>query len=291
MKNTLFLRHALALFTLLFTAFSYAAPALWQVEKDGKTSYLMGTVHVGTAQMAQLPEKVLNAIKRTDEVVVEVDISELTPIQIQQMALPHMLLPAGKTLQTELKKDTYNALKNYFAERQIDIQLFNQMKPWAVSLTIAAMEYQRAGFNEQFGIDKQVIKFAKEQNIAVSDLETFEGQMAIFDSFSPYSDLMITDTLNQLNEMDAHFKLIVDNWLDGDYVALNEYYQKTFKGSEFGKRTEAALLTNRNNNWMTQLSPRLSQESLFVAVGALHLVGDSGLVKQLKAQGYKVTKL
>ena len=61
-------------------------------------------------------------------------------------------------------------------------------------------------------------------------------------------------------------------------------YSSSYKEEEM-----KILLDDRNYKWMQQL-PRLMQEkSLFVAVGALHLVGESGLVKQLQSKGYTVT--
>ena len=51
------------------------------------------------------------------------------------------------------------------------------------------------------------------------------------------------------------------------------------------------LLDNRNKAWMTQLPSLFSEQSTFVAVGALHLSGKNGLVNLLRAQGYTVKPL
>jgi len=50
-------------------------------------------------------------------------------------------------------------------------------------------------------------------------------------------------------------------------------------------------LDERNNNWINQLPGMMEKQSLFVAVGALHLVGNSGLVNQLSRLGYTVKPL
>jgi len=49
------------------------------------------------------------------------------------------------------------------------------------------------------------------------------------------------------------------------------------------------LLKDRNLNWITQLPAIMQQQPTFIAVGAGHLVGDYGLIKQLRLKGYKVT--
>ncbi len=98
---------------ITFSLNSYAAPALYKIEKSGVSSYLFGTVHVGDASMKGLPKNVTDAISASKEVIVEVDISKLTPLEMQQRSMPFMMLSDGKTLQTELSKQNYTKLKDY----------------------------------------------------------------------------------------------------------------------------------------------------------------------------------
>ncbi len=50
-----------------------------------------------------------------------------------------------------------------------------------------------------------------------------------------------------------------------------------------------SLLVERNNNWLPKIERLISQpEQKFILVGALHLVGEDGLLKQLKNKGYQV---
>jgi uncharacterized protein YbaP (TraB family) len=291
MKLLLKLTHISTLLLLIFFSTSiFASPSLWLVEKKGTKSYIFGTVHVGDASMAKLPNKVISAIKETDEVIVEVDISKFTPFEIQSKTMPFMLLPAGKTLKSELKTQNYQAIDNYFKKKSIDINLFSTMRPWAVMLIITQMEYQNAGYSENYGIDKQIISFANKNKIKVGQLETLEQQLSIFSQLSPYSDAMVSDTFEQLKDMSAHFDRLMNSWKNGSLKDLNTYYKEIFTQDEFGKLGEKVMLVDRNQNWLKQLTPRFKNESLFIAVGALHLASEQGLIQQLKNQGYKVTK-
>ena len=49
-----------------------------------------------------------------------------------------------------------------------------------------------------------------------------------------------------------------------------------------------ALVDTRNLNWIGKLTKMLETKSGVVAVGCLHLVGETGLIKQLQKKGYKV---
>ncbi|PAJ74824.1 TraB/GumN family protein [Pseudoalteromonas sp. NBT06-2] len=294
MKSILKLTQLSTLFILIcFSVSTFASPSLWLVEKQDSPltkSYIFGTVHVGDSSMAKLPNKVITAIKETDEVIVEVDISKFTPFEIKSKTMPFMMLPTGKTLKTELKTKNYKTIDNYFKKKSIDINLFSTMQPWAVMLIITQMEYQNAGYNENNGIDKQVIAFANKNKIKVGQLETLEQQLSIFSQLSPYNDVMVSDTFSQLKDMGAHFDRLMNSWKNGSLKDLNTYYKEIFTKDEFGKLGEKVMLIDRNQNWLTQLTPRFKNESLFIAVGALHLASEQGLIQQLRNQGYKITK-
>ncbi|BED87796.1 MULTISPECIES: TraB/GumN family protein [unclassified Pseudoalteromonas] len=270
---------------------SVAAPALFKVEKNGTSSYLFGTVHVGDASMKGLPEKITKAIDQSDQVIVEVDISKLTPLQMQQRSMPFMMLKEGKTLQTELSKQNYNKLKDYFAKKSIDIAMFNGLKPWAVMVTMMQIEFQNAGFSDQTGIDKQVLAYAKERNIKIGELETLEQQLQMFDGMALLSNEMIEETFEQLADINTYFIKLVNAWKNGDMDTLTAYYNMSFDDSNYGEISEQVMLVNRNNKWVEQLVPRLINEKLFIAVGALHLPEQHGLIKQLKDKGFSVTRL
>ncbi len=65
-----------------------------------------------------------------------------------------------------------------------------------------------------------------------------------------------------------------------------------FTKSEFGMGGyEDLLLLQRNKNWVGQLKTIMKKESVFVAVGAGHLVGEKGLINLLKQEGYTVEPL
>ena len=279
---------------VLFTVLSFnslAAPALYKVEKNGTSSYLFGTVHVGDASMKGLPEKVTKAIDQSEQVVVEVDISKLTPLQMQQRSMPFMMLKDGKTLQTELSKQNYSKLKDYFSKKSIDIAMFNGLKPWAVMVTMMQIEFQNAGFSDQTGIDNQVLAYAKEHNIKIGELETLEQQLQMFDGMALLSNEMIEETFEQLADINTYFIKLVNAWKNGDMDTLTEYYNMSFDESNYGEISEQVMLVNRNDKWVEQLVPRLTNEKLFIAVGALHLLEQHGLIKQLKDKGFSVTRL
>ncbi|WP_105258095.1 TraB/GumN family protein [Pseudoalteromonas sp. T1lg88] len=278
---------------IIFTqpAFAELTPALWQVEKQGKTSYLFGTVHVGDTSMKGLPKKIEKAISNSDAVVVEVDLTALSAVQIQQRSMPFLMLQNGRTLDSELSPQSYQKLDQYFGEKNINIKMFSSLKPWAVLLTMMQIELQNAGYSDEFGIDKQVLASAKQKNKAIIELESLEQQLEMFTVLEEHSDLMVADTFRQLNQFDESFLRLINGWKKGETSVLTEAYEQSFDDSEYGQLNEHVLLIERNHKWIKQLEKTLQKQSLFIAVGALHLGEENGLIKLLQAQGFKVSRI
>ena len=89
------------------------------------------------------------------------------------------------------------------------------------------------------------------------------------------------------------------------FRSKDNYHIKNLLGSQQIKGLEALindkefgdigdndiLLNNRNRNWVKQLKTIMKKESVFVAVGAGHLVGESGVIALLKKEGYTLTPI
>ena len=48
------------------------------------------------------------------------------------------------------------------------------------------------------------------------------------------------------------------------------------------------MLTDRNQNWASDMPAMMQTESILFAVGAGHLMGEKGLIELLRAKGYTV---
>ena len=274
-----------------FSQHALAEPGLWKVEKNGVASYLFGTVHVGDDSMKGLPSKVKKALDNSDKVIVEVDISAISPMEMQRRSLPFMMLKNGKTLQSELSPENYAKLQKYFADKSIDIAMFKNLAPWAVMVTMMQMEFQNVGFSDQYGIDKQVLAYAQEHKISIGELETLERQMEMFEHLAIMNDKMIEETFDQLADVDTYFFGLIKAWKSGDMKTLTQFYNESFDDSQYGQLSEQVMLIDRNNDWVNQLSTRIGKEKLFIAVGALHLPEQHGLLKQLTDKGFTVTRI
>ena len=276
---------------LFFSQLVNASPALFKIQKGELTSYVFGTVHVGTPDMAPLPNHVFNAIDQSDKVIVEVDLSALHTTDIQKISRSFMLLPKGQQLTEHLSEEHYQKLKRYFLQAGIDIAHFHQHRPWAVMLTLLQLEYKKLGFSEQYGIDKQVLTYANSKQKQIIGLETLEQQLTMLSALEKLNHAMFQETFKHLNDIEFYFVDLVQAWKKGDMKALQKYYELSFDDSKYGQYSEQVMLIERNHQWMNTLVPVLEKQRTFIAVGALHLPQQDGLLRLLEQAGFKVTKL
>jgi hypothetical protein len=82
---------------------------------------------------------------------------------------------------------------------------------------------------------------------------------------------------------------MVDAWSRGDPDAI----EKSFADDpEFTPALRDLLIRQRDRNWAEALAKRLEKPgTVFVAVGAGHLVGPDSVQKMLAAKGLKVVRV
>jgi uncharacterized protein YbaP (TraB family) len=93
------------------------------------------------------------------------------------------------------------------------------------------------------------------------------------------------------------YETMIDLYLKGR-IALIEPATETMMPAgtemassvEITQRFEETVVRARNGVMATRLAPLLAEGGVFVAVGALHLPGETGLVEALRGAGWRVTR-
>ena len=133
------------------------------------------------------------------------------------------------------------------------------------------------------------MKLVKLEKKEIKGLETMEFQASVFDSI-PYEE-QAKELLKSIDSIAAN-KQLFDTMLNVyKSQQLNEI-ENLFNKSELGvEEHQEILLDNRNKNWVGQLKNIMKTTSVFVAVGAGHLVGKVGLIELLRKEGYTLKPL
>jgi hypothetical protein len=117
-----------------------------------------------------------------------------------------------------------------------------------------------------------------------------EFQLGLFDGM-PRRDqeMMLRETLKELDRLDQGVEQIVQLWLKGDVGSLEEWL---LAGMREYPEVHEKVIVERNRRWLPQIEKMIAQgEIAMVIVGAAHLVGREGVIELLKQRGYMVEQL
>jgi uncharacterized protein YbaP (TraB family) len=255
---------------------------LWQVESpNGKASYLFGTIHVDDPRITNLHPTISKAIARSRSMTLEL----IPDPQTLQASMTRMFYTNGQTLQQAIGDKLYQQAASAMAGHGMPPQMVTIMKPWAVMMTLSVPKQKSGEF-----LDLKLYNIATRRGMQTHALETYEEQLSVFDTMSLADQKkMLAHTLAELDAMPAQFEKLRRAWLARNLAELESVSNEQLPDNDpAGERLMESLLDKRNHKMLQRMQPRLKEGRAFIAIGALHLPGEQGLLNLLEQQGYKV---
>lgn len=285
----------------------YHQGLLWQVEKGGVTSVLFGTMHLYDPRHDDSFARIQPLIDQAERIYLEFPKSSEADLMALMSESPDLyLLTEGPSLIDRLGPEAWDKLKADLDGTQIAPFMAAKMQPWFLGLSMmmpnCAVEDFMMGLQ---GIDWIIETHAEMIDLPIVGLDTPDLLLSVLADepvekqvddmrWSLMLDLPMTppddatsslyfaeetqvalerglqifeDLLGDLDPADkARFDLLVSEMLTG-------------------------LIDTRNRAWLDRLEVELTQTPSFVAVGALHLPGEQGLLHQLEQAGFTVSAL
>lgn len=260
-----------------------ARPALYLVADADTRIWLLGTVHalppgVDWETRAIRAAEASAAVLVTELPAVDPDAAHGT---FERWAAAEHLPPLTARVPPEARE----RLREITARAGLDTPALDKMKSWAAALTIAAARAAgEAGARPEHGVEAGVARrFAGKPRIG---LESLDQQFALFDRL-PETDqrALLAASIAAADSYPATLAA----WARGDETALVRLVEAPLGQSP---RLAAALVSERNARWAARIARRMARPgTLFVAVGAGHLVGDGSVIARLRAAGLRVRRL
>lgn len=264
---------------------------LWEISGNGlsKPSHLFGTYHLlNDGYLADEQPHVLDVFKKADGVVVEVVID--TPAMMK--AQMGMIMP-DKRLSALLDSAQYQLVKAELqATMGIDLAMLEQIKPIAISVMLSMTYAAGLPIVSRYSgrpLDRFFADEGKSSGKTVAALETIEEQMdVLFNHFSAEDQAAILLEFVVMKERGQQItRDIVDRYLEQNIAALDDIAQQTSKEMPAWGSMDY-INADRNKRWIEKLPEILKSGNRFIAVGALHLPGEQGLIQLLRKKGYTV---
>jgi len=263
---------------------------MWKATSPTTTVYLVGSIHLGDNSMYPLPKEVESAFAAAKVLAVEINIKNADQAKMIGLVQKYGLYTGDDSLTKHLPKDTQAALDDYCTRHNVPRMGMEQLKPWVVAVTIAAMAWQQAGEDPTLGIDMHFLDESKPPQ-RIDELETMESQLSIFaDATEEEQQSMLASTLKQGDKIKDIIKRTQAAYVAGDPDALQKIMEE--QDDVGSKSLEKKLLDDRNVFMTGKMEEYLKgKEPIFVVVGAAHIVGNKGIAKQLRDKGYKVDQV
>jgi uncharacterized protein YbaP (TraB family) len=274
---------ALCIFaTCAYAQRTYPKSLLWRITGNGlkQPSYLFGTIHLTDKRLFRLGDSVYHAIEKTEGLAIEVNPDEMGAYYINKAIND----AEGAKLQELLSEKDFKkysaALAKKFKKPAAEIttgDIVTAKNKWMA-------DYLEKGEMATF-LDAYLYNIARRQGKWVGGVEDIADQTGILDDLVDKSDidmLLATDT--------AYIKKAADNMMER---MAEIYMNQDLSGIEAMTMTGSAqlhdlLMIKRNVKMARRIDSLTALRTMFIAVGAAHLPGDSGVIRLLQSKGFTV---
>lgn len=298
------MKKTLTFIIALLAAGSMNAQILYKITgKDAKNaSYIIGTYHLADASFTEKIPGLQTALAETEQVYGEVNMENMMqPASIQKMTAA-MMLPEGQTLKTVLTPEQFGKV-SAFAKELMGVGLDNDMvfsqlgkmspKALATQFTLLLfIKNSATPFNPANGLDNFFQMQAKQNNKPIGGLETIDFQIETLYKSTPI-ERQVEELICLVDNKEYNLMMVQEiskAFYAQDLQAIEKAADEKLNNScDSTPEEEETLIYGRNDNWMKLMPGIMAEKPTFFAVGALHLVGERGMLAQLQKAGYTVT--
>ncbi|MSU89665.1 hypothetical protein GE300_08545 [Rhodobacteraceae bacterium 2CG4] len=273
----------------------------WEVTRDGASSVLFGTIHLADDAVATPPAALADRVAAAEELLIEVTLAEEQRMLRSILMDPgRILAEGGRLLSDHLPAAEFDEIVALLADYGLTRELAERMAPWYLLVTLSnpaciVAEMAAGGLI----LDRRIEALAESHGVPVNGLESFED---VFDLFAvlPYDDQveMLRASLPTFALAEDYLETTRQMYLRGEIAAIRAFAHAALRRELGPERADAMaaalfgrLLDTRNRRWIETLEPKLAAGGRVVAVGALHLGGDTGLLRLLERRGYRIRRL
>jgi uncharacterized protein YbaP (TraB family) len=257
----------------------------FRVSKENvPASHILGTIHVSDPRVIEKVSGARQLVGQSDQLLLELDLSNETMEIITRASF----YADDTTLDQVVGVELAHASVELLREHGIPPEIAMRMQPWAVFSSLAMPP------ETGIPLDMQILSQARGAGIDVSGIETPEEQIAALSALAEDEHAMVLlSTVCEYERWQGLLDEMIELYLDSDLAGLAAISEQPVDPSvqPLMDKLNEALLVNRNAVMVERMLPMLELGNQYVAIGALHLVGETGILNQLAARGYTIETL
>jgi uncharacterized protein len=272
---------------------------LWRIERPGVSpSLLFGTMHV-TDPRATIPAELAAALPRARVVAVELEdaiIEGPRSVALIERMVERAMNPDENAL-SPLSPSERQFVQHHLQLRGLPLEATTAFQPWFLYLMVSlpACEMHRQAQKPAEVLDSRVLA-ARGAGAAIVSLETVDEQVGALASLPADAALKaLVPTLLLMSASDDLFATMLALYQAGQVGAAVDIAMALGIGTEADRAISmrmADLLKGSRDRLMAERAlPLLAEGNAVIAVGALHLIGEGGLVQRFRDAGYTLTRI
>jgi uncharacterized protein YbaP (TraB family) len=258
----------------------------WSIGRDGEPAgYLLGTIHSEDPRVLDFPSEFIEELNSNQVFAMEI----VPDLPTLNRLTEFMQYQDGTTLESHIGPERYTMVRSALSEYQVPADWISRMKVWAAMMTLSVPPPETGLF-----MDFSLSLRAAGAGLKVVGLETLDQQLSFLENMPLEQQLMLLDqTLEDHEKVGEIQQQMVESYLAGNLVALKLQSEEQLDQLEPGVKQYFMEqgIEMRNRRMLETLLPYLHANRVFVAVGALHLPGESGLIQLLRDRGFDMTPL
>ena len=261
---------------------------LWRVSKKGEApSHVYGTIHDADARLAELPASVSGSFERARSLMLEF----LPDAYTRERFIEAALFLDRQTLEDKIGAQDFARVLEELAPIGLSREFVNKLKPWGALINLRAARGDGAAT-----LEAQLLQRARARRMAVAQIEGVEEQIFTFDECPMESQVaLLKHSLAHRAELVELANRTMGAYLERDLAAIwrlreafiARYPEVAAHQAVMTKR----VLHDRSVVMAFRMQRELRRGDAFVAVGALHLYGDKGVLALLERDGYRATRV
>jgi uncharacterized protein YbaP (TraB family) len=260
---------------------------LWRISKQGRTSYLFGTLHVGKLPWIFAGPKLQQALAGTDTLALEIDVTD--PALLRNP-------PAAATAPLALPDALRARLVRQIEVACLPAQSLAHLNPLMQAITLTVLSARWEGLDANYAQEIVLATTARIQQRPIIALESVQSQMAVLLPSNPDEARRLLDqALEQLEQGRTRplLRRLADAWSEGRFAEIEDYEKWCECADSAEDRAFWHRLNDDRNGPMADRIDALHTggKRVLVAVGALHMTGANGLPRLMAARGYTVERL
>lgn len=263
---------------------------LWRLTRDGRTSWLFGTVHLGRLEWASPGPWLREALDGADTLALELDVTD--PATLQEIGAA---LSSGPDL-TTLPAEIAERLRRQVAAACLPPQALDSQHPVMRVVTLTVLAARWEGLDPAFAQETMLAGAARARGLRIVALEKAAAQMGALVPADPDEALeAVSSGLDQLESGVARRAAarLAQAWADRRLEDLERYEHWCECVANDQDRAQVQRLNDDRNPALADGIEALHAQGRHVlaAVGALHMTGPQALPQLLAQRGFSVQRV